>query len=146
MPNAQVAKVTTSEPREVNRKTVTLAERLGLGSQRHLCLSAASCACRASLFRSLSLSLSFHPSCLSVLLSLTYRSLRLSVETVPRQPRTRLRAGVAAPNSRTEPTFSPSCYPLARRVWIQHLAKVLRLPRNLYLTLRKCCACHEIYT
>ena len=23
------------------------------------------------------------------------------------------------------------------------LAKVLRLPRNLYLTLRKCCACHE---
>ena len=26
------------------------------------------------------------------------------------------------------------------------LAKVLRLPRNLYLTLRKCCACHEIYT
>ena len=26
------------------------------------------------------------------------------------------------------------------------LAKMLRLPRNLYLTLRKCCACHEIYT
>ena len=27
---------------------------------------------------------------------------------------------------------------------IQHLAKVLRLPRNLYLALRKCCACHAI--
>ena len=34
---------------------------------------------------------------------------------------------------------STSCYPPARREWIQHLAKVLRLPRNLYLTLRKCC-------
>ena len=29
---------------------------------------------------------------------------------------------------------------------LHDLAKVLRLPRNLYLTLRKCCACHEIYT
>ena len=29
---------------------------------------------------------------------------------------------------------------------ILDLAKMLRLPRNLYLTLRKCCACHEIYT
>ena len=29
---------------------------------------------------------------------------------------------------------------------IQHLAKVLRLPRNLYLALRKCCACHAIQT
>ena len=27
---------------------------------------------------------------------------------------------------------------------ILDLAKVLRLPRNLYLTLRKCCACHAI--
>ena len=29
---------------------------------------------------------------------------------------------------------------------ILDLAKVLRLPRNLYLTLRKCCACHAIQT
>ena len=29
---------------------------------------------------------------------------------------------------------------------ILDLAKVLRLPRNLYLTLRKCCACHAIHT
>ena len=41
---------------------------------------------------------------------------------------------------------SATCYPPARRKWTQHLAKVLRLPRNLYSTSRKCCACHEIYT
>ena len=29
---------------------------------------------------------------------------------------------------------------------IPHLAKVRRLPRNLYLTLRKCCACHTMHT
>ena len=29
---------------------------------------------------------------------------------------------------------------------ILDLAKVLRLPRNLYLTLRRCCACHAIQT
>ena len=34
---------------------------------------------------------------------------------------------------------SASCYPPARREWIQHLVKALRLPRNLHLTLRKCC-------
>ena len=49
-------------------------------------------------------------------------------------------------NGPVSATASASCYPLARREWIQHLAKVLRLPRNLHSTLRKCCACHEIYT
>ena len=72
-------------------------------------------------------------------------------ETVPRPPpyRRRSRGGlrtVRKLNSRTAPTFSASCHPPARREWTQHLAKVLRLPRNRYLTLRKCCACHEIYT
>ena len=72
-------------------------------------------------------------------------------ETVPRPPpyRRRSRGGlrtVRKPNSRTAPTFSASCHPPARRERTQHLAKVLRLPRNRYLTLRKRCACHEIYT
>ena len=43
-------------------------------------------------------------------------------------------------------SVSASCYLPARREWTQHLAKVLRLPRNLYLTLRKCCACHATQT
>ena len=55
-------------------------------------------------------------------------------ETVPRPPpyRRRSRGGlrtVQKPNSRTAPTFSASCHPPARRE-----------------CLRKCCACHEIYT
>ena len=79
------------------------------------------------------------------------RPFRDRSETVPRPPpyRRRSRGGlhtVRKPNSRTAPTFSASCHPPARREWTQHLAKVLRLPRNRYLTLRKCCACHEIYT
>ena len=79
-------------------------------------------------------------------------------------------------NGPVSATASASCYPLARREWIHaqrqrflhlaipqlaesacesaapatksilDLAKVLRLPRNLHLTLRKCCACHAIQT
>ena len=61
-------------------------------------------------------------------------------ETVP-GPRRRDQGGlrtVRKPNSRTEPMFSASCYPPApaRREWMQHLAKALCLPRNLYLTSR----------
>ena len=76
------------------------------------------------------------------------RPFRDCSETAPpyrRRSRGGLRT-VRKPNSRTAPTFSASCHPPARREWTQHLAKVLRLPRNRYLTLRKCCACHEIYT
>ena len=62
------------------------------------------------------------------------RPFRDRSETVPRPPpyRRRSRGGlrtVRKPNSRTAPTFSASCHPPARRE-----------------CLRKCCACHEIYT
>ena len=42
--------------------------------------------------------------------------------------------------------LSPISVILLATTSILDLAKVLRLTRNLYLTLRKCCACHDIYT
>ena len=90
---------------------------------------------------------------------------RTRSETVPRPFRDRLRTGVAA-----EVVCAQSGSPIhAQRQRFLHLAipqlaesacesaapatksildlaKVLRLPRNLYLTLRKCCACHAIQT
>ena len=90
---------------------------------------------------------------------------RTRSETVPRPFRDRVRTGVAA-----EVVCAQSGSPIhAQRQRFLHLAipqlaesacesaapatksildlaKVLRLPRNLYLTLRKCCACHAIQT
>ena len=111
---------------------------------RNLCLTLRKCcACHASqTLRNLRAAVPMGPS---------PNPFRDRSETVPRPPpyRRRSRGGlriVRKPNSRTAPTFSASCHPPARREWTQRLAKVLRLPRNRYLTLRKCCACHEIYT
>lgn len=64
-------------------------------------------------------------------------------ETAPNPPpyRRDKRGGFALseePNSCTGPTLSASCYPPSRREWMQHLAKVQRLPQNFDLTLRKC--------
>ena len=64
-------------------------------------------------------------------------------ETVPRPPlyrrrsRGRLRT-VRKPNSCTAPICCILPSPSSQRV--------LRLPRNRYLTLQKCCACHAIQT
>ena len=66
--------------------------------------------------------------------------------TVPRPPpyRRRERGGLHCPEVQFthSANVSASCYPPARREWMQHLTKVLHLPQNLYSTLRKCCACH----
>ena len=92
------------------------------------------------------------------------RPFRDRSETIPRPPpyRRRSRGGlrtVRKPNSHSANVFCILPSPSSQRVdaapcesaapatkSILDLAKVLRLPRNLYLTLRKCCACHEIYT
>ena len=82
-------------------------------------------------------------------------------ETVPRPFRDRLRTGVAAEVVCAQsgspihaqrqrflhlaiPQLAESAAPATKS--ILDLAKVLRLPRNLNLTLRKCCACHAIQT
>ena len=50
-----------------------------------------------------------------------------------------------SPNSqRMDPAPCESAAPATKSAL--DLAKVLRLPRNLYLTLRKCCACHATQT
>ena len=72
-------------------------------------------------------------------------------KTVPRprpyrRPRPRWFAHCPEAQFTHSASVSASCYLPARREWTQHLAKVLRLPRNLYLTLRKCCACHATQT
>ena len=87
----------------------------------------------------------------------TLRNLRAAVPMVPSPRPFRTRSAPASVQA-SQPRWFAHCpeaqfthsanvfcilpSPSSQRV----LAKVLRLPRNLYLTLRKCCACHEIYT
>ena len=87
----------------------------------------------------------------------TLRNLRAAVPMVPSPRPFRTRSAPASAQA-SQPRWFAHCPeaqfthsanvfcilppPSSQRV----LAKVLRLPRNLYLTLRKCCACHEIYT
>ena len=87
-----------------------------------------------SLSISVSLSLSIYFSSYLYICLLIYLSVHLSLH---------LKVAMFNPRKLTSRTCKNAA-PATKCVL--DLAKVLRLPQNLYLTLRKCCACHEFCT